>query len=293
MPKQHGAGVASSPGRHPATEDLILSVPKPRPDSPASPTAPELEGLGRVGLMLGGGVVGLALMAVVALQFGAPLGVKPRPVSDDEAAASARGVMAVFDNVQELWRDSFGAGYKSPNVTFTTGVSVSPCAGGVAATGPFYCPERLEAVFDLTFFGALNARLRRNGDLGTALVVAMVSAASVQDQLGLLREARADQSPEEAKAADTALAAQADCLAGVWAAHAQDRLGPVPEGFYDQLIGIARNVMKDHAGLAPDMPARLDPFQAASRKTREADFERGYKASDPAACLPPGRSSLG
>lgn len=293
MPKQHGAGVASSPGRHPATEDLILSVPKPRPDSPASPTAPESEGLGRVGLMLGGGVVGLALMAVVALQFGAPLGVKPRPVSDDEAAASARGVMAVFDNVQELWRDSFGAGYKSPNVTFTTGVSVSPCAGGVAATGPFYCPERLEAVFDLTFFGALNARLRRNGDLGTALVVAMVSAASVQDQLGLLREARADQSPEEAKAADTALAAQADCLAGVWAAHAQDRLGPVPEGFYDQLIGIARNVMKDHAGLAPDMPARLDPFQAASRKTREADFERGYKASDPAACLPPGRSSLG
>ena len=273
-------------------EDPILSVQKTPPQSVAGPAAPAPDSLGRVGLALGGGVVALALMAVVALQFGAPLGVTPRPVTDDEAASSARGVMAVFDNVQELWRDSFGPGYKAPNVTFTTGVSVSPCAGGVAATGPFYCPERLEAVFDLTFFGALNARLRRNGDLGTALVVAMVSAASVQDQLGLLREARADQSPEEAKAADTALAAQADCLAGVWAAHAQDRLGPVPEGFYDQLIGIARNVMQDHASLAPDMPARLDPFQAAPRKTREADFERGYKASDPAACLPPGHSSL-
>lgn len=274
-------------------EDPILSVQKPPSQSPISPAASASDSLGRVGLMLGGGVVALALMAVVALQFGAPLGVGPRPVSDDEAAAFARGVMAVFDDVQELWRDSFGAGYKSPNVTFTTGVSVSPCAGGVAATGPFYCPERLEAVFDLTFFGALNARLRRNGDLGTALVVAMVSAASVQDQLGLLREARAEQSPGEAKAADTVLAAQADCLAGVWAAHAQDRLGPVPEGFYDQLIGIARNVMKDHASLAPDMPAQLDPFRAAPRKTREADFQRGYKASDPVVCLPPGRSSLG
>ena len=60
-----------------------------------------------------------------------------------------------------------------------------------------------------------------------------------------------------------------------------------------QLIGIARNVMKDHASLAPDMPAQLDPFRAAPRKTREADFQRGYKASDPVVCLPPGRSSLG
>lgn len=242
--------------------------------------------------MLGGGVVGLALMAVVALQFGAPLGVSPRPVSDNEAAATASGVMAVFGNVQDLWRESFGDGYQPPKVTFTTGVSVSPCAGGTTATGPFYCPERLEAVFDLTFFGALNARLRRNGDLGTALVVAMVSAAALQDQLGLLREARAAQTPEEAEAADTVLAAQADCLAGVWAAHAQDRLGPVPEGFYDQLIGIARNVMKDHASLAPNMPARLDPFQSATRKTREADFERGYRASDPAVCLPAEHNSL-
>ena len=246
----------------------------------------------RSGLGLAAAVVVLALVAVAALRFiPAPLGSgAPKSPGASEATATVQRISATFENIQQVWRGQFGSGYRPPDMTFSTGVAVGPCSGGAAATGPFYCPERVEAVFDLTFFGALNARLRRNGDLGMALVVAMVSAAAVQDQLGLLDGAEAARrgagTAAERRAVDEGLATQADCLAGVWAALAGDSVGPVPEGFYDQLIGIARNVMEDHASLAPDMPAGLDPFQAASREMRQANFAQGYGAADPAACLP-------
>ncbi len=207
--------------------------------------------------------------------------------------ASSRQVTAAFDNIQAVWKrefaSRFGRDYDPPEVKFYTGTTVSPCSDGLEATGPFYCPRSVEAVFDLAFFEALNARLRRNSDLGAALVVAMISASYVQDELGFLDEAesqRREATGRGAKAIDEALAAQADCLAGVWAALAADSVGAVPEGFYDQLIGIARNVMDDRAGFAPDMPVRLNPFEAATRETREADFAVGYAAGDPTACLP-------
>lgn len=245
-----------------------------------------------MGFGLGVTVVSLAILAVVALNFATPplQGSGPYTLGPGEAEVTSGKVSAAFANIQEVWQSKFGSDYTPPEVTFFTGVSVGPCTGEAPATGPYYCPERVEAVIDLTFFGALNARLKRDGDLGTALVTAMVSAAAIQDQLGILDGAeaarRVARTPQEEKAVDEKLAAQADCLAGVWAALARDSVGPVPEGFYDQLIGIARNVMEDQSRLAPDMSASLDPFEAASRTTRQADFARGYAAADPAACLP-------
>lgn len=243
-------------------------------------------------------ILALTCAAVVAMwMLPGPLatGTAARILGPEQADATARRVTAAFENVQAVWRRQFATNlrrdYEAPEIRLFSGTTVSPCSDGRAATGPFYCPSSAEAVFDLAFLEALNARLRRNGDLGTALVVAMVSAAHVQDQLGLLAaadEQRRAAAPGGQQAIDEALAAQADCLAGVWAALASGSLGAVPPGFYDQLIGIARNVMDDRHSFAPDMPTRLDPFAAATRATREADFARGYGAGAPEACLPPG-----
>jgi predicted metalloprotease len=257
---------------------------------------PSSRTLRRIGTGLGLAVVLLSGVAVVTMLAGpGPLApdAPSRSLSADQAETVSRQLTSAFDNIQAVWKREFarrfGRDYTPPEVKFYTGTTVSPCSDGREATGPFYCPRSVEAVFDLAFFEALNARLRRNGDLGTALVVAMISASYVQDELGLLAEAdtrRRGASGRSARAIDEALAAQADCLAGVWAALAADSVGAVPEGFYDQLIGIARNVMDDRAGFAPDMPSRLDPFEAATRATREADFAVGYGAGDPGACLP-------
>lgn len=215
-----------------------------------------------------------------------------RLVGAEQADAVARRVTTAFDDVQAVWNRQFatalGRSYREPSVRLNSGAAPSPCTDGQVAGGPFYCPATMEAVFDLAFFEALNARLRRGGDLGTALVVALISASHVQDELGLLEEAdEARRSGgQDDRTINEALAAQADCLAGVWAALSAGSVGAVPPGFYDQLIGIARNVMEDRGG--GDMPASLDPFAAASRATREADFARGYAAGEPGACLPAG-----
>jgi predicted metalloprotease len=248
--------------------------------------------------VIAGAALALILIALVAMWFlPGPLatGAATRLLGAEQADATARRITAAFENVQAVWRRQFanrlGTDYRAPELKFYSGATISPCSDGAAATGPFYCPATVEAVFDLAFFETLNARLRRSGDLGTALVVALISASHVQDQLGLLAPAEAERHASGTRydpAIEEALAAQADCLAGVWAALAAGSVGVVPPGFYDQLIGIARNVMDDRSGFAPDMPSRLDPFAAATRATREADFTRGYGAGDPEACIPPG-----
>jgi predicted metalloprotease len=246
-------------------------------------------------------VIAAALVLIVGALVGlwympGPLatGAATRLLGAEQADAAARRVTAVFENVQSVWRRPFaarlGKDYREPELRLYSNATISPCSDGKQATGPFYCPASIEAVFDLAFFETLNARLRRSSDLGTALVVALIAASHVQDQLGLLADAEHERRATGGghhPAIDEALAAQADCLAGVWAALAAGSVGVVPPGFYDQLIGIARNVMDDRSALAPDMPSRLDPFAAASRETREADFTRGYAAGAPAACIPP------
>ena len=268
------------------------------PTTPSPVPAPAAARRPRVRAIIGGAVFALTGAALVAMWFlPGPLAtdVAGRLIGTEQADAAARRVTAAFENVQSVWRRQFatvlGREYRAPEVRLYTDATTSPCAGGWTATGPFYCPASREAVFDLAFFEALNARLRRGGDLGTALVVALISASHVQDELGLLaaaEEARRGAGAGDLRAIDEALAAQADCLAGVWAALSAGSVGAVPPGFYDQLIGIARNVMDDRSGMAPGMPAGLDPFAAASRATREADFARGYGAGETAACLPAG-----
>jgi predicted metalloprotease len=259
------------------------------------PPTPQTRTRFRAGTLIGLAVLVLTGVALVAMWFmPGPLatGAATRLLGAEQADAAARRVTAAFENVQAVWRRQFarlGRDYREPELRLYSGTTATPCAGASDATGPFYCPSTVEAVFDLAFFEALTARLRRSGDLGSALVVALISASHVQDQLGLLAAAEADRAaagPADQKTIDEALAAQADCLAGVWAVLAAGSVGAVPPGFYDQLIGIARSVMDDRAGLAPEMPARLDPFAAAERATREADFARGYAAGAPEACLP-------
>ena len=240
--------------------------------------------------IVAGAVLALIGMALIATWFlPGPLATVRATglIGSEQADAAARRVMVAFENVQAVWQRQFG-NHDAPKVRLHSGVATSPCLDGQAMSGPFYCPATKEAVFDLAFFEALNARLRRDGDLGTALVVALISASHVQDELGLLaaaEEARRSSETGEHPAIEAALAAQAACLAGVWAALAAGSVGAVPPGFYDQLIGIARNVMDDRSA---DIPAHLDPFAAAVRATREADFNRGYAAGKPAACLPQG-----
>ena len=84
-----------------------------------------------------------------------------------------------------------------------------------------------------------------------------------------------------------ALELQGDCLTGVWAAVAGKRLGPVPGGFWSQLVWSWRNAVEDLGSHGAVLPAELDVFSRASQEAREAAFRQGYAGRAVSACPPP------
>ena len=74
-----------------------------------------------------------------------------------------------------------------------------------------------------------------------------------------------------------ALELQGDCLTGAWAAVAEKRLGPVPGGFWSQLVWSWRNAVGDLGSQGAVLPAELDVFARASQEAREAGLPPGLR----------------
>jgi predicted metalloprotease len=214
-------------------------------------------------------------------------------VSGDRAEVIVRQTEVAFADAEAFWRrrlQAAGVGYAPARLVFFTGTTATPCAGGTAVSGPFYCPESGTAAVDLAFLDALGPRLERAEELGIALVAVRLAAEHVQRELGVLDAAalRLLGAPRGRRAeVAAALALQADCLAGVWAAAAEPRIGRIPGDLYGRLIWSARNIGEDLARSGRRAPADLAPFVAGGRPDRERAFAQGYSAGDAAACPAP------
>jgi predicted metalloprotease len=207
------------------------------------------------------------------------------------AEAIVRRTEVAFADAEAVWRRALharGGGYDPARLVFFARATESPCAGGGIVSGPFYCPETGTATFDLAFLDALGGRLQKERDLGLALYAARLAAEHLQHELGLLDAAALELigSPRgERRAVGTRLALQADCLAGVWAAAAEPRIGPVPEGLYGQMVWSSRNLVADLAREGVHVPWQLDPLAAGRSEERAAAFDRGYRARAVDGCI--------
>ena len=254
---------------------------------PASPRAPQ-----RLRIAAAAGAV-----VAVAAVLGAWAWAQPRPPAPGRAlavpAARAEGIVrrteVAFADAEAVWDRALRATrgeYHPAKLTFFTRAASSPCAPA-PVSGPFYCPEAGVAAFDLGYLDTLGERLARQRDLGLALYAARLSAQHLQRELGLLDSAalelvgaRRGRRSEIA----TALALHADCLAGVWAAAAEPRLGPVPEGFWDQLVWSSRNIAEDLGRAGIEVSAEFDVFAAGARSARDVAFAEGYAAGRVGDC---------
>ena len=99
-------------------------------------------------------------------------------------------------------------------------------ASAQSAMGPFYCPLDQTVYIDLSFFQDMQRRFRAGGDFAYAYVIAHEVGHHVENQLGILprvQERQQEVGERERNQLSVRVELMADCLAGVWAHHSEQR----------------------------------------------------------------------
>jgi predicted metalloprotease len=157
--------------------------------------------------------------------------------------------------------------------------------------GPFYCPLDRRVYLDLEFFQELAGRFGAPGDFAQAYVLAHEVGHHVQNLLGTSSRVQAAEqrarSQAEANRYSVALELQADCFAGVWAAHASEvsdgkvalKPGDLEEGLRAaQAVGDDTLQRKSRGRVMPDS------FTHGSAAQRQSWLRRGFDTGDLAQC---------
>ena len=215
------------------------------------------------GVAIGGGGLGLVALAVIWWALGGnPMDVLQgaggvqqgggEVTAEDEQAKEF--VSVVLADTEEVWtqvfHDEVGRDYHPTVLVVFKGGTQSDCGGANAATGPFYCPVDKKVYLDTDFFTMMSQRLGANGDFARAYVVAHEVGHHVQDELGILgktTEIRSRASEAESNAISVRVELQADCLAGVWAAHAEAMFGSLEPGDIAEAMNAAAADRRRHA----------------------------------------------
>ena len=254
-------------------------------------------GMGAVGVggMGAGGVI-LALIGYFVfgidpstttsvLGGGAPVqqqeGVRGTPA--DEAD---RFVDVVSTNVDDVWRSQLEGYQPAEAIVIYDRATGTGCGMGQSAMGPFYCPADRKVYLDLSFWQELETKFGAGGEAARAYVIAHEIGHHVQNLTGASEMSRR-MGTRGAESGAVRLELQADCYAGVWAAHASRVSGGQvtldPRDIEDGLRAAAAvgddNLQRKSQGRV--MP---DAFTHGTSEQRMRWFRRGAERGDPAAC---------
>lgn len=206
----------------------------------------------------------------------------------DDLGRFAANVLA---QTEDVWTDLFradGKTYRDPKLVLFSGSTRSACGGAQSAMGPFYCPLDQKVYLDLTFFQEMKQRFNAPGDFAAAYVIAHEVGHHVENLIGILPQVQQAQaragSRAEANALSVRVELMADCLAGVWAYHANSRFRILEEGDVEEALNAASAIGDDTLQKRSQGFAVPDSFTHGSSRQRTSWFTRGLKTGSMQQC---------
>lgn len=245
------------------------------------------------------GGLGIIVVALIAIYLGVDprvvlQGIPPADVTYEQPTAEhdelVDFVSVVLADTEDTWQALFaeaGKSYQAPVLVLFSGAAESACGFARSATGPFYCPLDQKVYIDLSFYRELKERFRAPGDFAQAYVIAHEIGHHVQHLLGVLDDVhrakrRSDQTTANALSVRTEL--QADCLAGIWAHHADRTRQILEEGDLEEGINAASAIGDDRIQRRTQGYVVPDTFTHGSSEQRVRWFTRGYETGAVEQC---------
>ena len=252
---------------------------------------------------IAGGGLGAIILIVLALIFG----VDPRLLMQGAGTQSrieqpaspaqppgqdpmAQFVSVVLADTEDTWGALFrqaGAQYQNPKLVLFSGAVESACGFAQAAVGPFYCPADHNLYIDLDFYRDLRDRFHAPGDFAQAYVIAHEVGHHVQNLIGISDRVRAAQergSQQQANELSVRMELQADCLAGVWANHANRSRQILEQGDVEEALNAASQIGDDRMQKRARGYVSPESFTHGTAQQRVDWFRRGLESGDIEHC---------
>ena len=221
-----------------------------------------------------------------------------RPSSRRTGAPSDRTgqfVAAVLGNTEDTWAEIFsssGRQYRPPRLRLYRGGEQGGCGFAQAAMGPFYCPTDQRIYLDTSFFNDMQVRFHgcsgKACEFAEAYVIAHEVGHHIQNLLGTLPKAQSAQraagSKAEANRIQVRVELQADCLAGVWAHHSDQRWNSIEPGDVEAALQTAAAIGDDRLQQQSRGTVVPDSFTHGTSAQRQRWFTNGLKAGTLSAC---------
>ncbi len=257
-------------------------------------------GFGGRGLAIGGGGIGILILALAAMLCG----VDPRQLLEglptetqtqqQPGTASNTATQPVDQNrqfastVMKMTEDIWGQvlpqqariRYQPPKLVLYSGQTPTACGYGQAAMGPFYCPGDQNLYLDFAFFQELKQEFKSPGDFAQAYVIAHEVGHHVQNLLGTMDKV---QNAGQSNRLSVALELQADCYAGLWAHYAQQK-GLVEAGDAEEAIRAAAAVGDDMIQKRTQGYVVPESFTHGSAQQRMQWFAKGMQSGEMRQC---------
>ena len=232
-----------------------------------------------------------SMLAVLGLQQGTTTSVSTEPLRETaEEKELVDFVSVILADTEETWSTLFqqkGKTYQEPRLVLFRDAVESACGMAQSAVGPFYCPGDQQVYIDLGFFDQLKNRFKAPGDFAQAYVIAHEVGHHIQTLLGIsssVHAARKKLSKVEGNKLSVQQELQADCLAGVWANHADRARQLLEAGDVEEGLRAASAIGDDTLQKQSRGYVSPDSFTHGSSAQRVKWFKIGLASGDMNSC---------